>query len=78
VPLKYIPQVHHQLIVTGAKVLHYISYSNYFPAAKSLALVVVPMDNQLQDLLLQAEQEFWDEVLAGMSEASRMAIDGSL
>lgn len=77
VPMKYIPQVHHQLIVTGAKVLHYLSYSNYFPAAKSLALVVVPMDNQLQDLLLQAEQEFWAEVLEGMSEASRMAFDES-
>jgi predicted phage-related endonuclease len=47
VPEKYILQIIHQYIVSGARFAHYLSYSNYFPAAQRLAVVRVPRDEEM-------------------------------
>lgn len=61
VPLKYIPQLQHQLMVTGAKECHYVSYDG----AQSLALVVVQPNPEYAAELLVAEQAFWKLVQDG-------------
>jgi putative phage-type endonuclease len=59
VPLHYETQVRHQLLVTGAPLLHYVSYSDYFPPHRRLAVVpVLPVKDEL-DMLLEALKEFW-------------------
>jgi putative phage-type endonuclease len=65
VPEKYLAQVHHLLLVSGAGLLHYVSYSEYFPDSKKLAVVDVPRDEEVIQALFEAEKEFWDKVLAG-------------
>jgi putative phage-type endonuclease len=62
VPLKYVAQVHHQLWITQAKELHYVSYNDYQPRKEQFALVRVRADGELQRLLVAAEDEFWQEV----------------
>jgi putative phage-type endonuclease len=63
IPEKYIPQCDHILMVTGARLLHYVSYSNYFPARKQLVILSrYPNPTQLE-ALYQAELEFWTCVL---------------
>ena len=61
VPTKYIPQCNHLLLVSGARVLHYVSYSDnrQFSPAQQLALVVMPRDEQAVRDLLEAELDFW-------------------
>jgi hypothetical protein len=66
VPEKYVPQVYHQLLAGGPKDLRrvdYVSYSDYFPPAKRLAVVPVPYDPGVVGALLEAEKAFWQEVL---------------
>jgi putative phage-type endonuclease len=65
VPEKYIAQVNHLLLVTGGRRLHYISYNDYFPESRRLAVVDVPRDEELLAALFEAEKAFWDKVLAG-------------
>jgi hypothetical protein len=59
VPTKYEPQVFHQLLVTQAPQLHYVSYSNYFDPPNDFKIVVVKSDPLVLQALLEAELEFW-------------------
>jgi len=65
VPLHYLPQVHHQMLVTGAKLVHYVSYCEHESFLRQQQLLVLPVyRNQEQiDLLKEAELEFWNRVL---------------
>ena len=65
VPEKYIPQIMHQYLVSGAKQAHYLSYSNYFPVGQRLAVVNVKRDEEMISELFRAEKIFWDRVLSG-------------
>jgi predicted phage-related endonuclease len=65
VPEKYIPQIMHQYLVSGARHAHYLSYSNYSPDAQQLAVVKVKRDEELISELFRAEKIFWECVLSG-------------
>jgi putative phage-type endonuclease len=56
VPEKYFPQLQHQLMVTGANEVHYVSYDG----KESLALVVVKPDSEYIVALEASERAFWD------------------
>ena len=58
VPDKYIYQCQHILMVSKAKILHYVSYNG-----KSIHNVYVLPDKTIQAQLLDKEKEFWGEVL---------------
>lgn len=62
VPAYYVPQCHHLMAVAGSTRLHYVSYSDYFPAHKRLAVVTLRAASEELAALLAAEAEFWDEV----------------
>ncbi len=62
VPEKYRPQVLHQLVVTGAKVAHYYSYS---PADGIGATIEVFPDSRAIEELILAERAFWSYVESG-------------
>ena len=66
VPDYYVPQVQHQLYVTGSSLLHYWSYSENkaFGPGERTALVEVRPDPDYQRRLLLAEWEFWGRVVA--------------
>lgn len=57
IPEKYIPQVQHQLAVTGASVLHYWSWDR-----RRGALVEVAPDAAYIARLIEAEETFWGYV----------------
>jgi putative phage-type endonuclease len=59
VPEKYKPQCDHLLLVSGARLLHYVSYSDYFAGANQFACVTVQRDEEALAELLKVEQEFW-------------------
>ncbi len=61
VPDKYFPQLQHQLMVTGAKECHYVSYDG----AESLALVVVKPDYEYIAAMVEKEHAFWKLVQDG-------------
>ena len=63
VPEKYVPQIMHQYLVSGARHAHYLSYSNYFPVAQQLAVVSVKRDEEMIAELFRVEKIFWDCVL---------------
>jgi putative phage-type endonuclease len=65
VPAYCWPQVQHQLAVTGASRLHYVSYSEnrIFAPDERLAVVEVAPDAVYQASLLHAEWCFWGRVL---------------
>jgi hypothetical protein len=42
-----------------------VSYSDYFPESKRLAVVDVPRDEEVLAALFEAEKAFWDKVLSG-------------
>jgi predicted phage-related endonuclease len=65
VPEKYVPQIMHQYLVSGARHAHYLSYSNYFPVAQQLAVVSVKRDEAMIAELFRVEKTFWDCVLSG-------------
>jgi putative phage-type endonuclease len=65
VPDKYKWQVLHQAIVAGARVIHYVSYSNYFPPALSFTVVPVYPDPAMMADLLAEEKRFWEAVVEG-------------
>lgn len=58
VPEKYIPQVQHQLLVTGLDGMYYCSFNG-----SEGAIVEVARDNAYIQSMLEAEQKFWDMVL---------------
>jgi len=58
VPEKYIPQIQHQLLVTGADVCHYYSFDG-----ERGVLVEVKPDVEYCKKLFLAEQAFWDLVV---------------
>jgi len=55
IPKKYWPQVQHQLMVTGAQMLHYVSYDG----EDSLAIVECVPDVAYMNELFAAEEKFW-------------------
>ncbi len=59
IPEKYIPQVQHQLLVTGLDGMYYVS----FDGSKG-AIVEVQRDNAYIASMLEEEQKFWDLVLS--------------
>lgn len=65
VPTKYLPQVHHLLLVADAAELHYVSFNDLsFRPQQHLAFVIVRRDHKLTELLAEAHVEFWAEVTA--------------
>lgn len=65
-PMKYQPQCDHNLLASGARLLHYVSYSDWFPPHQQLAICTVYPDPARLNQLFQAEKEFWDLVLSGV------------
>ena len=62
VPKHYMPQCSHLLLVSGASLLRYVSFSDFFPRHQHYAVVPMrPADAEL-GVLLAAELEFWGEV----------------
>ena len=59
VPEKYIPQLQHQLLVTGLDGMYYCSFDG-----TAGTIVEVARDNAYIDTLLSEEQKFWDMVLS--------------
>lgn len=57
IPEKYIAQLQHILAVTGAPLLHYVSYDG-----SQIALVEVKPDAEYQAKLLEEETRFWSQV----------------
>jgi hypothetical protein len=51
----------------------YVSYSDYFPPARQLAVVPVWYDEEIVGALLEAEKSFWQEVLRVAESAGRLA-----
>ena len=64
VPSKYWPQVQHQLLVTGAKRLHYVSFSDRPRWRPEEQLKVVPVSPSVEymDFLRVEETKFWQEL----------------
>jgi len=63
IPEKYLPQCDHQLLVSGARTLHYVSYSNYFPKGQDFVLVKHLPILEALEALLEAEKEFWSWII---------------
>lgn len=73
VPLKYRPQVQHQLFVADNKpVLHYWSYTDNkkFKPEDRVALVEVVPDIDYQKRIIDAEKLFWYELQARLNHPS--------
>lgn len=64
VPPHYRTQCDHQLLVSGAPRMRYLSHTDTMGKAKAYAVVVVERDERRIADLLAAERSFWDEVLA--------------
>ncbi len=66
VPTKYLPQLYHQMLVTGCKEIDYVSYSDYFPLANMFAVVRLERGKELENIqaIEEMETEFWRWVLA--------------
>lgn len=67
VPEKYWPQVQHALMVSGAQLCYFLSYSysaykeSKAVTADNLAIVEVKPDKEYQSELMQKELQFWQE-----------------
>ena len=55
IPPKYVPQLQHQLLVTGAHFVRYVSYNG-----KKMASIEMKPDKNYLDELLNRELKFWD------------------
>ena len=66
VPEKYIPQLIHQLLVTGASRAHYLSFNPDYPMADRYALVSFQADPEALEKLAIMEELFWSCVLTGL------------
>ena len=64
IPEKYIPQIQHQLAITGGT-CHYVSYTDNprFSGKDELALVEISPDSKKIEEILMAEKSFWAEVV---------------
>lgn len=64
VPQKYVVQLQHQFLVTDARVIHYCSYSENKSLNVSEQFRIVPVyrDRQMEQVLWEAEREFWERV----------------
>ena len=71
-PEKYLPQLDHHLLATGATICHYVSYSDYFPEGHRFALVEYRRDESRLATLLGLEQAFWDLIQEGRWDAGRI------
>jgi putative phage-type endonuclease len=60
IPEKYIPQITHQVLVTGAKRVDYLS----FDGNQGVVVPFIPDDDYIRTLL-DSEQTFWDSVRDG-------------
>lgn len=58
VPEKYVPQLHHIMIVTGLTWIYYMSYVS----DEDFTIFKVQKDNDYAAKLIQAELEFWQRV----------------
>jgi putative phage-type endonuclease len=58
----YFTQMQHQMLVTGAELCYYFSYTD-LPDIQSHILIEVPRDEEYIQRLLQREQDFWPYVL---------------
>lgn len=56
IPPKYIPQLQHQLAVTGLDKMYYVSYTTF-----DVAIVVVERDQSYIDNMIEKERIFWEE-----------------
>lgn len=70
VPWYYLPQLYHQLEVSGADEAHYYSYTEdaRFRPIDRTALIVIPRDERKQADLVKRETEFWDEFQRRLEE----------
>lgn len=59
VPEKYIPQLNHLMLVTGAAHCHYLSYNPNRPFKERHALISVQPDAKQLQALLRKEEIFW-------------------
>jgi putative phage-type endonuclease len=59
VPETYRDQLQTQMLVTGSKIAHYVSFNEDMPENMKLAIVEVPADKERQALILQKAKEFW-------------------
>jgi putative phage-type endonuclease len=68
VPAYYRAQLQHQLLVTGAPLLHYWSYTDSvtFAPDDRVALVEVLPDREYQEWLFKKEQEFMQSLIADL------------
>lgn len=66
-PPKYVPQVQHVLFAMNLKRCDYVSYTENerFGPSQKLAVVTVQEDAEYQARLLEEEEKFWAQVLAG-------------
>jgi putative phage-type endonuclease len=55
----YAVQCQYQLLITQAKVCHFVSYSPDFPAEKRMAVVELKADPLFQDVILSRCLDFW-------------------
>lgn len=67
IPSKYLPQLQHQLLVSGASRVHYLSYNPAFDKADRYALVTYLPDREDLELLETWETLFWGCVLTGLT-----------
>lgn len=61
----YQPQLDHQLLVTGAREAHFVSYNDYFKGVQQFALVKYIRDEKKIQEYLGRACRFWDQVLNG-------------
>ena len=66
VPDKYLPQLQHQALVTGAKQVHYLSYNPTYPKLDRYALVSYHPEKDDISKLELFEEIFWGCVVSGI------------
>ena len=70
VPQKYLPQIWHQLLVSGCQRVHYVSFFEYETDPDRFVIVPVTREESPLDELLEKLLEFWSEVEALRSTRS--------
>lgn len=72
IPEKYLPQLQHQILVTGAKQAHYLSYNPTYPKVDRYALVSYKPEKEDILKLELFEEIFWGCVVSGVEPADHM------
>lgn len=72
VPDYYLVQMQWQMMIVGCARCHAVCFNNakQFPPSQHLAYTVVEADAERQAVLLEAAEEFWNEVLSHKQEPS--------